>query len=113
MSRYVFVVMTNSVEGKDDEFNEWYTGRHLADVVALPPYVSARRYRLASTSPEQEAPHRYLALYEVETDDLDETRKLLASVVRTDAMPWTDSIDDKTIKGWYYEPITEVVEQTR
>ena len=111
MPRYVFVVMTNSVDGKDDQFNEWYSGRHLDDVVALPPYVSAQRFRLAPTSPEQEAPHRYLALYEVESDDLDKTRELLASVVRTDAMPWTDSIDEPTIKGWYYEPITEIVKK--
>lgn len=111
MARYVFVVMTNSVEGKDDTFNDWYTNRHLGDVVRLGPYVSAQRFRLANTSPEQEAPHRYLALYEVESDDLDATRELLASVVRTEAMPWSEGIDDATIKGWYYEPITGVVRQ--
>ncbi len=112
MARYVFVVMTNSVSGKDDVFNDWYTNQHLADVVRLSPYVSAQRFRLASTTPEQSAPHRYLALYEVETDDLDATRQLLASVVRTDAMPWSEGIDDATIKGWYYEPITDVVRQS-
>lgn len=109
MSRYVFLVMTNSVEGKDSELSEWYAERHLADVVALPAFVSAQHFRLASRSPAQDAAHQHLALYEVETDDLDAAHAHLASVLRTDAMPLTDCLDEASVKGWYYEPVTDVV----
>ncbi|NGY03988.1 DUF4286 family protein [Solimonas terrae] len=70
MARYVFVVHTNAVEGRDDEFNDWYSGPHLVDLRRLPGVVSARRFRIAETQVrEQPSSHRYLAIYEIETDD--------------------------------------------
>ena len=36
MSRYLFVVMTNSGEGKDAEFNRWYDNQHIPDVLRVP-----------------------------------------------------------------------------
>ena len=40
---------------REEEFNAWYDLEHLEQVVALPGFVSARRYRC------DEAPIRYLA----------------------------------------------------
>lgn len=70
MARYAFVVHTNPVEGREDEFNAWYSGPHLADLHSCPGVVSARRYCLADAQVRDTAgAHRYLAIYEVETDD--------------------------------------------
>src|SRR3546814_6178862 len=80
MPRYAFVVQTNAVEDRDEEFNAWYSGPHLADLRRLPGVVSARRFRIADTQiRDQASPHRYLAIYEIETDDPQSfTRALLA-----------------------------------
>jgi hypothetical protein len=70
MARFVFVVNTNPVEGREDEYNDWYSNRHLADVLALPGVVSARRFAIADTEAAPAPPSfKYLALYEVEADD--------------------------------------------
>lgn len=70
MPRFVFVVYTNPVRGREEEYNEWYTNRHLDDLLACPGVVSARRLKLCSAQVKEVAmPHRYLALYEIETDD--------------------------------------------
>src|SRR3546814_9983039 len=65
---------------RDEEFNAWYSGPHLADLRRLPGVVSARRFRIADTQiRDQASPHRYLAIYEIETDDPQSfTRALLA-----------------------------------
>ncbi|MDB5968716.1 MAG: hypothetical protein JWQ90_1166 [Hydrocarboniphaga sp.] len=69
MPRYSFVVHTNPVEGREDEYNAWYSGPHLTDLLNCPG-VSARRFRLAGAQIRDEAqPYHYLAIYEVETDD--------------------------------------------
>ena len=47
----------------EEEFNDWYNLEHLRQVVNLPGFVSARRYRV------DDAPLRYLAWY----DTMDET----------------------------------------
>jgi primosomal replication protein N len=49
MGRHILVVMTNAVEGKDQEFNHWYSNVHLGEVVAIPGFVSAQRYKLADS----------------------------------------------------------------
>ena len=35
MAKLWLVVLTNPVEGREDEYNEWYSGRHLEDVLAV------------------------------------------------------------------------------
>ena len=74
MPKYTFMVLTNPVEGQEDTYNDWYTNRHLADVLNVPGFVSAQRFKLADAqrggSPQ---PWRYLALYQIDTDDLKKT----------------------------------------
>jgi len=70
MPRYAFVVHTNAVDGRDAEFNAWYSGPHLDDLRRLPGVVSARRFRIADAQVrDPPSAHRYLAIYEIETDD--------------------------------------------
>ena len=51
---------------RDGEFNDWYDRTHLPELLAVPGFVSARRYRRVG---DDGAPE-YLAVYEIEADDL-------------------------------------------
>lgn len=64
MARYKLLILSNPVEGRDDEFNAWYDNVHLADVFKVPGIVGAERYRMRSG--EQ---WKYLAIYELDCDD--------------------------------------------
>lgn len=46
MPHHAYVVWSNPDAGRDDEYSDWYNNRHLADVVAVPGFVSAQRCRL-------------------------------------------------------------------
>jgi len=70
MERHVLVVLTNAVEGTDDEFNAWYDQVHLREVLALPGFVAAQRFKVAA-SLGAPSPQAYLSLYEIEAEDLD------------------------------------------
>ena len=35
MSNHLFVVLSNPIEGREDEYAQWYQNVHLHDVVAL------------------------------------------------------------------------------
>ena len=52
---------------RDDEFNEWYNGNHIPDVLNAPNFTAALRYKNAATHIGQAPP--YLALYYVTEDD--------------------------------------------
>jgi hypothetical protein len=58
------LVFTNAVEGRDDDFNRWYDDVHLAEVLALPVFTGARRYRLADAQLFDDQSFRYVAIYE-------------------------------------------------
>jgi hypothetical protein len=108
MSRHVFVVLTNAVAGRDEEFNRWYDGQHIPDVLKVPGFVAAQRFRLGPAQMEAaNSPWRYLALYEIETDDVAGALKELSARVGTSAMVMSDTLDNKTIGAYVFSPITE------
>lgn len=67
MKDCVLVVLSNPVPGREDEYNAWYTNQHLADVLKVPGFKSARRFTLAL--PDSSNPWQYLAIYEFQADD--------------------------------------------
>jgi hypothetical protein len=74
MPKAILVLGTNPVSAeREDEYNDWYTNTHIGDVMKLDGVTSARRFVLSPVRPAPGAapsPFRYLAIYEVEADDL-------------------------------------------
>jgi len=71
----------------DEEFNAWYDA-HLPEILSIPGFVSARRYRLEPVVKDAAEPvsYRYLAAYEIEGDPetlLEEMAKLRLGTVDT------------------------------
>jgi hypothetical protein len=109
MSKHVFVVFTNPVDGKEATYNDWYDNRHLPDVLDVPGFVSAQRFRLSDTQRAAGPfPWRYLALYEIETDDLKQTLATLGARSGTSAMVISDSLAEQRL-AWVFDPVTPVV----
>jgi hypothetical protein len=50
---------------QEAEYHKWYNDTHLAEVVAVPGFVAARRY-----TPVREDGGPFVAIYDVEADDL-------------------------------------------
>ena len=88
MARYKLLATTSAKAGRDEEFNAWYDDRHMPDVLAVPGFVSAERF----ISMTNEGP-KYLAIYEVETDDIAATMAEFGRRPGTDLMPVSDSLD--------------------
>lgn len=63
MARSIYVVLSNAVPGRENEYNEWYDNVHLPDAVAVPGVVSAERFRV--TSRFGDYPYDYLAIYDL------------------------------------------------
>lgn len=89
---YKFIVLTNASDGRDDEFNDWYSNRHLPDVLDIPGIVSAQRYELAEVQRTDRLPYRYLSIYDIETDDLQSVADEIGRRAGTDAMIISDAM---------------------
>jgi hypothetical protein len=108
MGKYVMLVLSDPVPGTEDTFNEWYTGRHLDDIVAMPGFTSARRYKLRDVSLGSVS-NKYLAIYNMETDDPDGVVEHMFSLRDTEAMPMTPAFDMDSVNVSVFEVISEEV----
>ncbi len=109
MSRYLLLVMSNATEGRDDALNEWYTNVHLRDVLKVEGFVAAQRFRLSDEQlvAGQPAPHRYIALYEVEAEDPRRPLDGLLSGVVSGAIPLSETLDRPSLTTFLFQPISE------
>ena len=68
MAKALLLVMTDAKDATQEaDFNDWYDNVHLEDVLMTPGIKKATRYELAGRP--REGRGKYLALYEIETDD--------------------------------------------
>ena len=69
MPEAILVVPTICTDpAREEEFYAWYLSTHFHDLLETPGLVQAHRYRSLNPKPE-EGEARYLALYEIESDD--------------------------------------------
>lgn len=93
MPHYKFMVLSNpSDPSREDEYNDWYQNQHLADLCAIDGITSARRFRFARTLREGNC-YGYMAIYDIETDDIDGVLAELGSATGDGRVKMSDAID--------------------
>ncbi len=96
MADYKLIMLSNAKPGRDEEFKTWYQ-RHLNDMLRIPGVTAAQCYDYdMELSEKPEAKFKYMALYEITTDDLPQSLMALQKAAGTDAMPMSDAMDAKT-----------------
>jgi hypothetical protein len=109
--KHILLVLSNAVEGGDDAFNTWYTGTHLPDVLKVHGFCAAQRFRISDTQmSDNAAPYKYLAIYEVDEENLPAVKDALASTAGTDAMYIDPTLDMNATVAYFYSPITGMVQ---
>src|SRR5437867_913537 len=109
MSRSVMVVLSNPTSPDvEEEFNDWYNNAHLADVLAVDGVMSATRYRLSDGDARAaSAPYRYLAIYELESDDVAGVAKRIGEAAASGAMGVARAFDISGALVNFFAPLTE------
>lgn len=108
MAKFLFLVFTRPADGQEAEYNRWYDEQHLADVLRAKGFTAAQRYRLSPQmgTPEGAAPP-YLAIYEIEGENPQESLADLISRANTALMPISPALDAAGGMTLIAEPITE------
>lgn len=102
MTRYVYLITANAVEGQDDELNRWLDEHHIPEVLRTEGFVSARRFVVAPEDAANPKALRYMHMYEIETDDLQKTQELLAAG-RATRTPMTPAMDLTSVSAVFYK----------
>jgi hypothetical protein len=101
MPRYKYVVLSDPVAGREDEYNDWYDHQHLGDLLAIDGVESAQRFRLVSGPGD--APQTYLAIYDFDTDGPDAILAEVSKRIGTPAMPISEALDTSRVSTWLFE----------
>jgi len=98
--RHIVIVMSNPVEGKENEYNDWYENTHVDEVLQVQGIATGQRFRVNDADANGQ---RYAAVYEIDDDDLDLIMKRVAQA----APNWvkSDAFDTSTGKMLLLSPI--------
>jgi hypothetical protein len=110
MPLFKLIVFLDPVEGRDDEFNEWYDNQHVPDALSIPCFRSGQRFKTGPTYMDRDAPCQYAALYEIEADSLDEA--LEAASDGTARFPVSDGVDLASAHAYPLTPLGPVFHST-
>jgi hypothetical protein len=105
----LLVVLTNPVEGREEEYNEWYSGQHLDDVLTAAGFEAAQRFKFVPSKLSRRPSAQYLAIYEVDAEHRERAERLLLETATTDAMPISDALGPRPIT-WWFESIGDRVQ---
>jgi hypothetical protein len=84
MARHLLLVHTNPSIERDEAYNAWYDHVHIPEVLALPGFLGVQRFQVSGRLPGRSKPFQeYLAMYELETDDVGQTLERLHAAIPT------------------------------
>ncbi|HET9630204.1 MAG TPA: DUF4286 family protein [Novosphingobium sp.] len=92
MKKYKLLVFSNFTPGKEAEYNRWYDEVHIPDVLKVPGFIGASRYKLSDVTGEG-AKHSYCAIYDVESNEIGATLAELGAAASSGQMTMSDAID--------------------
>jgi hypothetical protein len=109
----LYVVFGNPPSPEQDaEFNEWYEGTHIPEVLRVPGVLSAQRYKVRQLDGAGGKPPKfsYMTIYEIEGDPNEVMGRIGAGVasgaIRMDGAP----LDPATLSMAFWTPLTEKIE---
>jgi hypothetical protein len=107
MAKSMFMAWASPVdEASDTEFNAWYDGTHVPQMrAAIPAITAVHRYRVADVpGVGASSAHRYVAVYEMDTDDVAGAMAALGAASADGRIEMTATMDvtaNPPILQWY------------
>lgn len=101
MAHHLYLAFSAALDGKHEEYEAWYDGQHMPDVLGVPGFISAQRYDVVGRRPrETTRGYQYLTVYEIDSDDVDATIGDLRSRVAAGAIN-AGTLFEPSLLGFY------------
>ncbi len=106
MERHIFIVLTNEVPGRDDEYNTWHTD-HIKDILDVPEVVSGQRFKLSAPFGSR-LKYGYLAMYDLYTDNPGKVLEEIQARADNGVITVSDAMSND-LWAACFRPITETI----
>ena len=99
--QYRLIALSKPVEGKEQEFHDWYDNTHIPQILALPGFTAAQRFKLTQPLGPQADSFPFLTIYEAETDDFGATLGALIQASQSGNLTPSDAADKQNYTAFY------------
>jgi hypothetical protein len=103
----LYIVRSNPVPGRETEYDDWYTRRHLPEMLTVPGFASAQRFVLSPVARDPRRPpsrYSHLAIYEI-SGDAEQAFQALARARAAGTMSGSRAID-RGFAAHLFTPLT-------
>ena len=92
MTNGLLLFMTDIDPALEGEFNRWYEEEHLGERIAIPGFITTRRFQAVESNP------KYLAIYDLESPDVLRSPNYLR-MIGAGKTPWTRRMEQLFVNG--------------
>jgi hypothetical protein len=92
MPRFKMIALTRPLPGQEDAFNDWYQNHHLPEICQFDGVLGAQRFVQAAALQGGDD-RNYLAIYDIETDDLGSVLGAIGQAGAAGKMTQSDAAD--------------------
>jgi hypothetical protein len=94
MSTQFMISFAKAVDGRKDELNEWFEKQHVADLLKIPGFVSARRIAVRPLGVREGVPvWDFMVIYEIDAEDVHSVIKEAGVRMAAGVIPMSDALD--------------------
>ena len=111
MKKHALIGLSNPLSGREAEFNDWYSHQHVQDVLRVPGFVSAQRFKIAQDDAKMQ--WKYLAIYEFEAELPEDVLAELFSRAGGEQMVLSDAMDLQHYSATPWVAITDKLTANR
>jgi hypothetical protein len=107
MPKGVLLVMSQSVPGKEEEYNDWYINVHIPELLEVPGIAAAQRFEAVDAPNSQTPPQKYLAIYEFDTDPEEAMKAMREARSRPGVAPPSPALDRSSSVMYVYRAFSD------
>jgi len=105
MTRYTWLVLTNPAEGAEQEFNRWYDGEHVPDMLTVDGVLAVQRLEFVASGDSPGPEQKYLAIYEIEAESPDAAIATIGEALAEPGRMRRTATLDPDHRQWYFRPL--------
>jgi len=109
LPEYRLIVFSRPTAGREAEFNDWYTHRHVGDLLKVPGVVAGQRFRLALDLSSPAGVPPYLVIFDYRTRDLGGLASETIRRMQQKVFVPSDSMDYAALASAIYRPLGPMV----
>jgi hypothetical protein len=106
--KHSMMVFSDATAGMEDEYLDWYAGQHVHDLLRISGFVGCQFYKVSDEQLAGNQPHRYLMIWDIETDDLAAVMADVSARMKDGRTVFSESFD-KNYVDTTMTPITKYI----